>query len=188
MKHMDTVGPRLPVHKHESVHRPAGTIVALIAAAIGFIAPLPARAVDGCLVLLCFAAPDWRAIAQCVPPIRQVLVDLAHGRPFPSCGMAGAGNSASNVWANVPSFCPPQYTSVFYGESAPIYSCDYLDAVSVSINGALFSRTWWNMGGGTVTEFSPAAKAQLGIWNTRFDDDYAAWLAMQTPPPIDSRP
>lgn len=30
----------------------------------------PARAVDGCLVLLCFAAPSWRAIPQCVPPIR----------------------------------------------------------------------------------------------------------------------
>ena len=36
-----------------------------------------ARAVDGCLVLLCFAAPSWRSIPQCVPPINQVLRDLA---------------------------------------------------------------------------------------------------------------
>ena len=47
-------------------------------------------------------------------------------------------------------------------KSAPIYSCDYTGAVSVSINGAPFARTWWSMAGDTVTEFTPAAKAQLG--------------------------
>jgi hypothetical protein len=33
-------------------------------------------AVDGCLVLLCFAAPNWKSVPQCVPPIRKVLRDL----------------------------------------------------------------------------------------------------------------
>src|SRR4051812_38577551 len=144
----------------------------------------PARAVDGCLVLLCFAAPSWGAIAQCVPPITQVLRDLARGKPFPTCGMAGAGNSAGNAWASAPTFCPPQYTRVsYYDAGAPTYSCDYTGAVSVSINGALFARTWWSMAGDTVTDFSPAAKTELGSWNTRFDDDYAAWLATQAPVP-----
>ncbi len=186
MEHTDTVGPTQAIAKKASMRRlPPATVV--LAATIGSLAPLTARAVDGCLVLLCFAAPNWRAIAQCVPPISQVLRDLARGKPFPTCAMSGPGISANNAWASAPSFCPPQYTSVFYGESAPIYSCDYSGAVSVSINGALFTRTWWSIGGGTVTEFTPAAKAQLGAWNTRFDDDYAAWLATRTPsPPLDT--
>lgn len=142
-----------------------------------------AHAVDGCQVLLCFAAPNWRAIPQCVPPITQVLRDLARGRPFPTCNMAGAGNSASHAWASAPRYCPPQYTRVYEGESGPVYSCDYTGAVSVSINGAPFARTWWTMSGETVTEFSPAAKTQLGTWDTRFDDDYAVWLAALPPPP-----
>ena len=36
-------------------------------------------------------------------------------------------------------------------------------------------------GGDTVTEFTPAAKARFGTWDTRFDDDYALWLASQPP-------
>jgi hypothetical protein len=155
---------------------------AIAVALSGAIAPRQAHAVDGCLVLLCFAAPSWRSIPQCVPPIKQVLRDLARGKSFPTCSMAGGGNSASHAWANAPSYCPPQYTRVFDSESGPIYSCDYTGAVSVSINGAPFARTWWTMAGDTVTEFSPAAKAQLGTWDTRFDDDYAAWLASLPPP------
>jgi hypothetical protein len=152
-----------------------------LAVLVALSAPRPAHAVDGCLVLLCFAAPSWSAIAQCVAPIKQVLHDLARGRPFPTCGMSGPGNSAVHQWAESPAFCPPQYTIVAEGESGPIYSCVYLGAVSVAINGAPFARTWWNMGGNTVTDFSPEAKAQLGAWDTRFDDDYAAWLAAQPP-------
>jgi hypothetical protein len=148
----------------------------------GTLLPTPARAVDGCLVLLCFAAPSWRAVPQCVPPIKQVLRDLARGKPFPTCGMAGRGNSAKHAWANAPDYCPPQYTKVVDHGDGPQYYCDYTGAVSVSINGAFFARTWWTMAGKTATEFSPAAKAQLGTWDTRFDDDYAAWLAALPPP------
>ena len=155
-------------------------VCTVLAGLAGF--TVPARAVDGCLVLLCFAAPSWRSIPQCVSPVSQVLKDLARGKPFPTCGFAGAGNSASNAWASAPSYCPPQYTRVVDGESGPIYSCDYTGAVSVSINGAPFARTWWTMAGDSVTEFSPSAKAELGTWDTRFDDDYAAWVATQPPP------
>jgi hypothetical protein len=138
---------------------------------------LPARAVDGCQVLLCLAAPSWRSIPQCVPTIHQLHRDLARGRPFPTCSMAGAGNSASNTSASAPANCPPQYTRVVEGESGPIYSCDYYGVVTVSTNGAPFTRTWWSMGSDTVTEFTPTAKTQLGNWDSRFDDEYATWLA-----------
>jgi len=147
-----------------------------------------ARAVDGCTVLLCLAAPSWSAIPQCVPPIRQLFRDLALGRSFPVCKMSdggnrGAGNTgASNAWAQAPALCPPQYTHLLDVDPGPLYRCDYTGAVSVVINGALFARTWWNTDGQTVTEFTPAAKAQLGTWDPQFDIDYATWLATRPTP------
>lgn len=169
--------------RHPPPAKQAGLALAAMTVAAFGLASAPARAVDGCLILLCFAAPSWGAIPQCVPPIRQVLRDLALGKPFPSCGMAGDGNDARHAWSNAPDFCPPQYTIVWQGENAPIYDCAYDGAVSVAINGLPFARTWWSLRGETVTDFSPDAKAQLGAWDTRFDDDYAAWLAAQPPAP-----
>lgn len=162
--------------------RKASLLAAVACLSCGAIVPAPARAVDGCLVLLCLAAPSWQNIAQCVDPVRQVLSDLAHGRPFPSCPMAGATNSASNQWSNAPALCPPQYTRSYELDSGTVYTCDYDGVVTVDIDGAPWSRTWWSVsGGGTVTDFSPAAKAQLGTWDPKFDDDYAAWLASLPP-------
>lgn len=166
-------------------HPRRASVIALACGLAGMVAPTTAHAVDGCLVLLCLAAPSWRAIPQCVPPVQQLFRDLARGKPFPTCSMSGVGNSANHAWSNAPAFCPPQYTRVIDGESAPIYQCDYSGAISVSINGAPFSRTWWSLGGNSVTEFSAAAKIQLGTWDTRFDDDYARWLAALPPPPAD---
>ena len=159
--------------------------LALLVGAAAFL-PKPAHAVDGCLVLLCLAAPSWRAIPQCVPPVTQLFHDLARGKPFPTCSMSGAGNTASHAWSNPPAFCPPQYTHVVELESGSAYQCDYGGAISVLIDGAPFSRTWWSIGGDSVTEFTPAAKAQLGTWDTRFDDDYAKWLAALPPPAPDA--
>jgi len=141
----------------------------------------PARAADGCLVLLCFAAPSWQSIPKCVPPIREVLRDLSRGRPFPSCGMAGAGNSARHDWAQAPHNCPPQYTQVVDAEGSPLRYCEYSGVISVTIGGVPFTRTWWRFSSETVTEYTPAAKAQLAHWDTRFDDDHATWLASQPP-------
>ena len=145
-------------------------------------ASAPAHAVDGCKVLLCFAAPSWRAIPECVPTINQVLRDLARGRPFPTCAMSGPANSASHQWSSAPDYCPPQYTRVYDGEGGPIYSCDYTGAIAVNIDGVLWSRTWWSFAGDSVTEFTPAAKTQLGTWDSKFDDDYATWFALLPPP------
>jgi hypothetical protein len=144
-------------------------------------AAVPAHAVDGCLVLLCLAAPSWRAIPQCVPPITQVLRDLARGRPFPTCGMAGAGNSASHQWASAPGNCPWQYTYAYETENSIGYSCGFSGVVSIQIDGAPWARTWWSMGGDSVTEFLPAAKARLGNWDSRFDDELAARMATVPP-------
>ena len=161
-------------------------ILAIVGALISATVPRMAHAVDGCKVLLCFAAPSWKSIPECVPTIRQLERDLARGKPFPACNMAGAGNSAQHNWSNPPIDCPPQYTHAYQDEYGPVYSCDYVGAVSVTVNGAPFTRTWWTPGGDTVTEFTPAAKAQLKSWDTRFDDDYAAWLSIQPPPVITS--
>jgi hypothetical protein len=158
--------------------------VGAVAIGLALFASVPAHAADGCTVLLCLAAPSWRAIPQCVPPVREVLRDLARGKPFPSCAMAGAGTSASHAWSAAPSFCPPQYTRVDDGPNGPVYRCDFNGAISVTVDGMPFARTWWSMGGDAVTEFSPGAKAQLGSWDTRFDDDYASWLATRPLPTV----
>lgn len=151
----------------------AGVASALLS--LSLFAPSAAHAVDGCLVLLCFAAPSWKSIPQCVPPNRQVLRDLAHGEPFPTCGLSGAGNSASNAWARATGRCPPQYTRVYERDHTPLYRCEYTGVISFSIDGKPFTKTWWRFSGDTVTDFIPAAKSQLGTWDTRYDDEEAEW-------------
>ena len=176
--------PTLDRPAESAKRRGARPTVALLMAAtlaLGTFA-IPAMALDGCLVLLCLAAPSWSAIPQCVPPIRQLLRDLALGRGFPTCAMAGAGNSASHQWATAPGNCPLQYTRVIEGVNWTSYECDYAGAVEVNVQGTLWTRTWWGMGGDTVTEYTPAARAALHIWDPRFDNEYAAWLASQVSP------
>ena len=153
-----------------------------VLAALGSVTA-PAHAVDGCLVLLCFAAPSWSSIQQCVPPVQQVLSDLAHGKPFPTCNMAGAGNTANHQWSRAPTYCPPQYIGTTESESGiAAYWCAYDGAVTVTIDGAPWLTTWWSMGNGSVTDFSPAAKAKFGTTDTKFEDDYAAWVAAHPAP------
>src|SRR6218665_4033280 len=113
---------------------PGATLLTTAALLMG--TSMPALAVDGCQVLLCLAAPSWRAIPQCVPTVTQLLRDLARGKTFPSCAMSGNGNSADHTWTNAPSFCPVQYTRIHEGPHGPIYTCDYVGAVAVSIDGA----------------------------------------------------
>jgi hypothetical protein len=143
--------------------------------------PGVAKAVDGCLVQLCLAAPSWRALPLCVPAVQQLFRDLARGKSFPSCP-SSVGSIGVNTWASAPSFCPAQYIRVFEGVSQPHYECDYTGAISILVNGALFSRTWWSFSGDSVTDFSQQAKQSLGRWDSRFDLEYAAWAAQQSAP------
>lgn len=169
----------------------ASGITSMLAALLAFFSP-SAHAVDGCLVLLCLAAPDWRAVPACVTPIQKLFRDLMLGRGFPTCGMgsagglSGTGSQANHVWASVPDNCPPQYTRAVQLIDTTNYSCDYSGAVSVFIDQQLFTRTWWRTGGDSVTEYSPAAKAQLGSWDPRFDADYATWQAAQQQALVDA--
>ena len=152
-------------------------------AVLGPLASPDAHAVDGCQVLLCLAAPSWHKVSQCVPPVQQLMHDLAMGKPFPVCDMSGPGNGATEQASNAPTDCPPQYTLISQGVNGPTYDCQYAGSINIQVNGDLWSRTWWDFSGGSVTEFTTAAKSQLGTWDTRFDDDYAAWLAAQPPAP-----
>ena len=170
--------------------KPAKAFIACGLSAAALLGSLPVHALDGCQVMLCLAAPKWQDIPMCVPTIRQLFHDLARGRPFPVCGMSGNGNSGSHQWAMAPDFCPPQYTHIAAGDAQMTYVCDYSGAVTVTLNGAPFSRTWWRSSGDSVTEFFPVAKRQLGTWDLRFETEYAAWLATQqlTSPSIDNQP
>ena len=138
-----------------------------------------AHAVDGCKVMLCLAASDWRQIPECVPDVTRALHDVHHGRPFPRCDNAGSGNASDHEWSDPPWNCPQQYLHRIELEDRIDWTCDYIGAVTVIVNGSLFTRTWWSGSDDTVTEFSPAAKLQLRTWNPRYDDEYAAWLSAQ---------
>jgi hypothetical protein len=61
------------LHSISDNRKRLGRLACAAMATVLMAASAPVAAVDGCLVLLCFAAPNWRAIAQCVPPIRDVL-------------------------------------------------------------------------------------------------------------------
>jgi hypothetical protein len=142
----------------------------------------PAHAIDGCKVMLCLAAPNWREVPLCVPTIHELMQHLARGRSFPMCKGAGPDNGADNLWATAPTNCPVHYVYEVDGPNGPRPRCRYTGAVTVKVGNAVWTRTWWTFDGDSVTEFSAAAKAQLGKWDTRFDDDYASWLASLPPP------
>lgn len=145
-------------------------------AALGAV-PATAQASDGCTVLLCLAG-NWRDIPQCVPPVKKAFRDLARGRGWPSCSMAGAGNSAR---ASRPQ-CPPQYLIPYEaGDSGEVhYTCRFAGAVESRIKGQPWSRTWWNKSGDTVTEWFSLGRSQMEAASTpiddQFDRDYADWV------------
>jgi hypothetical protein len=155
----------------------AGVAVMLIASAWS----TPAHALDGCRVMLCLAAPKWREVPLCVPTINELMKHLAKGKPFPICTGGGPDNGADNTWAVAPGNCPVQYIYEVDGPNGPVPRCKYNGAVTVKVKNVAWTHTWWTFAGESVTEFTPQAKAQLGTWDTQFDDDYAAWLASLPP-------
>ena len=74
-------------------------------------------------------------------------------------------------------FCPPQYLTAYDMEPGIGYTCDFAGAIEVTIAGQLWNRTWWNMTGDSVTEWSPAARSSLPASSTddQFDRDFQAW-------------
>ena len=169
-------------------------IVMVVALVIGAASPA-ARAVDGCLVLLCLAG-NWSAISQCVPPVEQLFADLALGEPFPTCAFASAPNLSAGseppITASMPApgtsgptsvvlealdqqNCPVQYAIEWGGQ---FVSCSsYAGLISVTVNGVPWSQTLWSPSGAAVTCYSSSAEAALGISNTPCDQALAAYNA-----------
>lgn len=135
-----------------------------------------AQAVDGCRVLLCLAG-DWKRIPECRPDVTQAFRDLRRGKPWPTCAMAGnSGTAAEHRLAHAPSNCPPQYTETFSEETGLRYRCHVAGVVQVTINARPWASVWWDFSGDTATDYSEAARLQLGdAIDPRFEADRAAW-------------
>lgn len=143
-----------------------------------------ANAVDGCTVLLCLAG-NWSKIQECVPPVTEALNDLAQGDAFPECEMSGPGNSAGNTYVTEP-LCPLMY-SEYDADKGSWVSCYYTGLIAVFIDGELWSEVFWNGRGETSTRYSATAKENLGegSYDTKYDDDQAAWDLAHPPTPPD---
>jgi hypothetical protein len=168
-----------------------------LAAAILIGAVTPAGAVDGCRVLLCLAGP-WQRIAACVSEVEQLFQDLWDGDPFPSCRLAGgapytpdlssaptlAHANAANTWLAqwVPApdpNCPPPYVTTFPARDRTMYGCRYIGMIAVRVDGQLWSKTYWNVTGASVTELSAGTELP---WRMRSVQGIADSQARQTTP------
>ncbi len=166
-------------------------VIAAAALATAF-AAVPARAVDGCTVLLCLAGP-WQSIRQCVAPVEQLFSELWNGDPFPSCKLAsapsataasrplGASSSAGNRmiggWNTAPDpSCPPQYV---IQAMRPFYTCQYAGVIRVTVKGVPWSTTYWSPTGTSVTNFTAAAQARGMTQDRRWLADLLAYRAGQ---------
>lgn len=160
-------------------------IRALCLAGALFCISTAAQAVDGCKVLLCLAG-NWKNIGQCRPDVEQALRDTARGRGWPECEMGGTSRAGNSFIS--PDLCPVQYRTEIQLESGSIYQCPFSAVVDAVVDGQAWSRTWWTPAGSTVTEWLPPAKAAFAndpsAMDDQFDRDYAAWLAVQPPPPV----
>ncbi|WP_258181481.1 hypothetical protein [Burkholderia multivorans] len=134
--------------------------VTVVAAFLGTSILLPgtARADDwGCQVILCLSNPGGpEQYAECVPPIEKLWAALRHGDPFPTCdfGAGGSqGTSAANVFASA-GYCREDLL-YWGGPEQGELLCNARGAINVEIDGALYTRVWWDARGTdrTITEF-----------------------------------
>ena len=141
--------------------------------------PVAAHAVDGCQVMLCMSG-NWKGIPLCVPPVRQVLKDLARGKPLPSCSMGDGGSAANHQWATRAN-CPPMY-SLYHMDSGAWVGCRYAGVISVKVDGAPWADVFWSRQGNTSTRHHTAARAALGDQlDTTYDDDLRMWRTRPGP-------
>ncbi|WP_408426194.1 hypothetical protein [Paraburkholderia strydomiana] len=133
--------------------RVLGTFVGM-----SILAPGTAHADDwGCQVILCLSSPGGpEQYGECVPPIEKLWAALRHGDPFPTCdfGSGGSqGTSASNTFASA-AYCREDLL-YWGGPEQSELLCNARGAINVEINGALYTRVWWDARGTdrTITEF-----------------------------------
>jgi hypothetical protein len=170
---------KLLANGHRSM-RNSKFLVALAAASL-IAAAAPARAVDGCKVLLCLAGP-WRNIPACVREVEQLFEDLWNGDPFPSCTLASGsfdapdassagtpgGANAANAWLaqwtpQPDPNCPPQDVMTFFAMGRSMYGCRYSGVITVHVAGRLWSKTYWNVNGSSFTDLSAAAQGTAAV-------------------------
>lgn len=141
---------------------------AVLAAFLGtsILAPGTAYADDwGCQVILCLSSPGGpEQYGECVPPIEKLWAALRHGDPFPTCdfGAGGAqGTSATNTFASA-GYCREDLL-YWGGPEQGELLCNARGAVSLDINGSLYTRVWWDARGPdrTITEFYGADSMQM---------------------------
>jgi hypothetical protein len=190
-------------HRPRRLLRLKNVLLTMIAA--GMVLPHASVALAddwGCQVILCLSDPRGpEAEAACVPPIEQLWTALRHGDPFPTCDFnssisdlppnlqsvipqsvlanLGAGTGASNTFASG-SYCRPDLLHWGGPEQSELL-CSAQGAISVTIDGSLWSRVWWDAPGvgSTITEYY--GTPYPGIANSvAYDPAQAAALFTQT--------
>ncbi|MGX7006059.1 hypothetical protein [Caballeronia sp. KNU42] len=110
----------------------------------------------GCQVLLCLANPGGpEQYAQCVPPIEKLWAALRHGDPFPTCDFGSGGSQGASAGNTIASGCYCRQDLLHWGGSEQSeLLCNARGAINVEIDGELYTRVWWGVGGtGTIPEF-----------------------------------
>jgi len=157
------------------------TVLLKLACASVALTAAHAFAADGCKVLLCLAG-NWSSIAQCRPDVEEAIRDVARGRGWPSCSMAGAGNAANLAWSDE-SVCPAFY-SIYDADTGAWKSCAYAAVIHVSVNGAHWLDLYWQPGSATTsTRYFAPARAALAALDPRYDLDAASWVPPLVAPP-----
>jgi len=154
-----------------------GRIAAVLLVALA--APTAAHAVDGCQVMLCMSG-NWKSIPLCVPPVRQVLKDLARGKSFPTCDMGDDGNTTKHQLTTQAN-CPPMY-SLYHPDSGAWAGCQYAGVIAVTVDGAPWADVFWSTQGSTSTRHHAAARAALGAQlDTTYENDLRMWRSQPAP-------
>jgi hypothetical protein len=136
--------------------------------------PTTASAADGCQVMLCLSG-NWKSIPLCVSPVREVLRDLARGKPFPTCRMADGGGSTASHQRTTEANCPRMY-SLYHPDSGAWMGCRYAGVISLRVDGDAWADVFWSPQGNTSTRHHGAARAALGDRvDLTYDSDLRAW-------------
>lgn len=107
-----------------------------------------------CEVILCLAdARGAKTETECQPPIDKLIAELSQGRPFPVCDMGSTSanrlNHAVNEYLTIDT-CAPQFIQ-YNSDNIPLY-CIFDGRITVTVNGAPWTRVWWNRSNGFYTE------------------------------------
>jgi hypothetical protein len=109
-------------------------------------------------------APMTEQYGECVPPVEKLWDALRHGDPFPTCdfGAGGSqGTSGVNIFASA-GYCREDLL-YWGGHEQSELLCNARGAINVEIDGALYTRVWWDARGAdrTITEFYGGGTTQV---------------------------